>query len=325
MLEYVVPSSGHEWSGNEEVVETGKGITYFTDTCINCGAKKIALPTTAGNINGSIKESIANSYGYIKLNSNGDSISIDFYYPESTYVRVYQHAVYDYWQKSNYSTFTYRTTSSSGSSNGDYNFSLSVNSQIVDLTEASNYTYQDFFGSSPKYIEELLNQGFSPMADCLIGDAQLREGMNNLTYTRLAAYTFNIDYFVLVISNGAHEHSLSSTIYSDDNYHWRQCTDPNCPLYDGIVDKTPHEYYLLDKAKAVLILWKSLMPVLFVAIEHMPIQILNTSMILALFHMSLIVIVISNLLIIVMCATRQYKPINLVLAMSLMALMKAVD
>ena len=243
VLEYVVPSSGHEWSGNEEVVETGKGITYFTDTCMNCGAKKIALPTTAGNINGSIKESIANSYGYIKLNSNGDSISIDFYYPESTYVRVYQHAVYDYWQKSNYSTFTYRTTSSSGSSNGDYNFSLSVNSQIVDLTEASNYTYQDFFGSSPKYIEELLDQGFSPMADCLIGDAQLREGMNNLTYTRLAAYTFNIDCFVLVISDGAHEHTLSPTIYSDDNYHWRQCTDPNCPLYDGIVDKTPHEYY----------------------------------------------------------------------------------
>ena len=243
VLEYVVPTSGHEWSGNEQIVETGKGITYYTDTCLNCGAKKIALPTTAGNINGTIKESIANSYGYIKLNSNGDSISIDFYYPESTYVRVYQHAVYDYWQKSNYSTFTYRTTSSSGSSNGDYNFSLSVNSQLVDLTEASNYTYQDFFGSSPRYIEELLNQGFSPMADCLIGDAQLREGMNNLTYTRLAAYTFNIDCFVLVISNGAHEHTLSPTIYSDDNYHWRQCTDPNCPLYDGIVDKTPHNYY----------------------------------------------------------------------------------
>ena len=234
--------SSHRWSGNETVVQGDSGVPYYLDNCIHCGLQRIALATTSGVINGSLKDSIATQYGYLKLANNGDSISLDFEYPNSAYVRIYQHAVSEKWSNGSYQFATYHSMNSASSSSG-YNFSMQVNGQLVDLSTSSNYTYMDLLGTSSYQIDELTNNGFSPCADCLIGDAQLVPGMNNITYTRLGSYCLNIDYFVLVITNTSHTHSFAASLYADEQYHWRQCLDTNCPLAGGVVDKTEHGFF----------------------------------------------------------------------------------
>ena len=250
ITEHFIPTSGHVWSNNESLVDTGNGVPYFVDGCTSCGAKKIILATANATITGNVKTTPADSYGYVKLGTNGSNMRLDFEYPESGFVTIYQHAMYDNWRNENYRNASYRSTNSPEPSEDGYNFSMELNGQLVDLTESSRNTYNDFFASSPKYIDELIDAGYSPMADCIIGTAELVPGMNSLTYTRLSAYTLNIDYFILVVSNSAHQHNLSSQIYYDENYHWRQCMDSNCPLEGGRVAESVHQFFLAEEYPA---------------------------------------------------------------------------
>lgn len=243
VIESAVAAGTHTWAGNQMWINNDEGIPYLTDNCIYCGARKIALPTASASINGSIKSSVATNYGYIKLGSNGNSYMLDFYYPEHAYVRIYQHAVFDNWRNENYRSATYHSVSSAVSYSAGYNFSLQVNGQLVDLEGAANITYADFFSNNVTEIPELIDNGFSPAADCLVGDAEIYPGLNNIIYTRLGSYALNVDYIVLVITSINHEHSYSGAWSYDETYHWNTCTNPNCPISGGIINKSEHNFY----------------------------------------------------------------------------------
>ena len=238
------PIANHVWSGAETQVVPTNGVPYFTDNCLNCGLQKIAIAAASGSIEGSIKESIATTNGYIKLGSDGSALNLTFEYPNSAYVRIYQHAVYDNWNYDSYRYASYNSVSSPYEHCYDsYNFQLTVNDQIVDLSESANISYYEFLASGTQDIPALTENGFSPAADCLIGDAMLVPGINTIQYKRLGSYCLNVDYFVLVVTNTTHEHSFSPSLYGNDQYHWHQCTDPNCPMANGVIDKNPHNYY----------------------------------------------------------------------------------
>lgn len=237
-----LPLASHVWSGNESVVDSGNGMPYNTDYCLNCGCTKIALSTSLATINGTFKNSVASDYGYYKLASNHNSLEISFEYPNAAYAKLYQHAVIENWDRGIYYDYTYRSTDSYSSDGAQFNFEMECNNQIVDLSESGWTYYNDFFSGGVE-IPELMNQGFSPAADCLIGDVALVSGINTLKYTRTSTYTFYIDYFVLVIgTNTSHQHTLSSSYFSDANYHWQNCLDPDCPMGSAAINKSAHNF-----------------------------------------------------------------------------------
>lgn len=241
VIDYSLPFTSHRWSGNVTSMDSGNGAPYTTDNCIYCGAQKFTLLTRSGTIVGSEKGNLESNYGYIKLASNGNSINIDFDSPINAYVRIYQHAIYDGWKYESQRYYTYRN----GASGSEFNFSMEVNGNLVDLSEASNYTYYDYLNDSGEYIEELINNNYSPAGDCLIGDATIVQGLNHLTYTRLGSYCLSVDSFVLVVTSTNHVHSIGSGYYYDDTYHWQYCSDPNCPISGGVIDKSVHSFEYL--------------------------------------------------------------------------------
>lgn len=243
IINYELPLTDHIWSGNETYVSPDNGVPYHTDMCLNCGASKIAIAASSAYTDGGFKPGIAFDNGYVKLMSNGTNMELDFQYPNAAYAKLYQHAICDNWSNGSYINCTYRSTNAYEGGDTEFNFIMECNGQMVDLTESSEILYLDFFNYGEQ-IQGLMDEGYSPAANCLIGDVSLVAGMNSLKYTRLSSYTLNIDYFVLVITDTTHQHTFSSSMFSDETYHWNQCLDPNCPMYNGIVNKNEHTFTL---------------------------------------------------------------------------------
>lgn len=235
MTEYEIPTTPHNW-GYETFVEGQEGyLGYSLRTCRTCGTTRIAVRALDGMTTGSFKSSVLFDYGFMKLASNGQSISYTFNYPNAAYGKLYQHACYD---NSSYYGYTYRT----GAKNDyPYNFEMSLNGAAIDMSQSCDIPYEQFLENGEEN-PELMNYGYSRINNCLIGDVTLAQGVNTLTYTRRGSYSLWVDYFVFEVINTDHMHSVSSYWNADDNSHWHSCTDPNCPVPNSRIDSASHSF-----------------------------------------------------------------------------------
>lgn len=239
--EYYLPQTEHVWNGTQTYHGGYEGNSpYYTENCVYCGATRIVLRTVDGVINGNIKAGIAQDYGYIKLANNGGTISFTFDYPSNAYGTLYQHGLYDNWNNGSAWGYNYHYTSS-GYDYNNFNFSVDVNGQPVDMFGSADISYYDFLNGG-QIVDDLYNNGYSPVADCIIGNISLVQGQNAITYTRLNSYSLYIDYFTLVIQNSDHVHTVSNYWEFDDNYHWHRCTDPYCPIGDNRFETANHTF-----------------------------------------------------------------------------------
>ena len=242
--EEYIPTTDHVWRGNSiyHAPETEGCMGYYTDSCVYCGATKITLRTQEAIVNGNLRDGIYSNYGYTKLASNGSSYEFKFDYPSNAYGRMYQHGFYDNWKNSTYWYYNYHNLNT-GVDYGSFNFSVDVNGQQVDMWEAGGIAYYDFFENGKgEYIQEFIDNGYSPVANCLIGDFSLVPGQNVINYTRLNSYNITIDSLVLVIQGTDHVHNVSTYWNFDGDYHWHDCIDINCPTPNVRLDNSGHTY-----------------------------------------------------------------------------------
>lgn len=235
IIEYDIPTTEHTWGKTYSVGGYDNNVPYTKNTCTKCGAKRIAIRALDGTTNGDFKSSVALDYGFIKFKSNGQSITYTFDYPNVAYGKLYQHACFD---SRSYSGYTYRYGARDGY---PYNFQVSLNGSLIDMTQSGDIPYEQFLDNG-EIIDDLINNNFSPVNNCLIGDVILQEGVNELTYTRLASYNLCVDYFIFEVVESNHVHSVSSSWAYDDNYHWHYCTNANCPVPDSRIDAAAHTY-----------------------------------------------------------------------------------
>ena len=234
--EYSIPTSPHQWV-NEYYSDAYEGnVGYYVSTCAVCNATRIAIRAQDGVLNGSYKTGVAFDYGFMKLNSNGYSVSYSFNYPSTAYGTLYQHAIFDQ-NPGNFDSYNYQT----GNSSTGFNFDLSLNNQSIDLYQSAYITYGEFLNGGEE-IPGVTYNGYSHAADCLIGDVSLQQGTNTMTYTRTGSYSLWVDYFVFVLHNSDHAHTISSYWNYDENSHWHACTDPNCPIPNARMDSSIHQY-----------------------------------------------------------------------------------
>ena len=236
IFNYVTPKSNHNWTGNEYYHQgEGENVSYSIDTCRDCGATKVKIWARDGKLmSGSFKTGAAYDYGYMKFNSNGSSISYTFDYPNTAYGTLYQHGVFDQ-NPGQYDSYNYKT----GNNNGGYNFEMTMNGQIIDLSQSSQISYGEFFNGGQE-VEGLTYNGYSFAGDCLVGDVCLAQGLNTMTYSRIASYNIWVDYFILIVQNSNHQHTVSSRWNCDEDSHWHVCEDPNCPVSGARIDNSAH-------------------------------------------------------------------------------------
>lgn len=236
IIEYAIPTTEHTWGKTYSVGGYDGDVSYTKNTCTKCGAIRIMIKALDGNFDGAYKSGAALDYGYMKLQSNGNSVSYSFNYPNAAIGTVYQHAVFDM-NPGSFESYTYQ----SGNSATGFNFEMAINNQLVDLSTSAYISYGEFLNSGEE-IEGLTYNGYSHAANCLIGSINLLPGTNTMTYTRRASYNLWVDYFVFVLYNSNHTHTASSNWDYDDSYHWHYCTNPNCPIPNTRIDSAPHTY-----------------------------------------------------------------------------------
>lgn len=232
-----IPALGHEW-GSETIIgsDESKGtVSYTKKQCVKDGAYRLSMRALDGALAEGSAIKSGTPDGYIKLNSKGNSITLSFEYDSVAYGQIYQRGVTD-----SFSSNKNQSYSTSGSGTYGCNFSMTVNGVEVDTTETKYITYGSMLSDGE--VDPNLSSSYSPVADCLIGDVALSQGINTITYTRTGSYNLCISEFVFVVTNSDHQHVVSTNYESNENMHWHVCTDPACPIRNSKIDVANHTW-----------------------------------------------------------------------------------
>ena len=190
-----VPKLGHSWGAETEHTASEEGqVNYYTSTCSVDGVTGIRIAATDGTFGANSSNKVGTPNGYIKLDGNNQSISYRFNYTgAATTAKIYQRAIFDSWTNAGNKTCTY---SRNATGPQGCNFGFTFNECDVDMTATKDIEYQTMLNGG---TDVGLGSGYSPMADCLIGEVQLVNGVNTFTYTRLASMNLLVHDYIIVI------------------------------------------------------------------------------------------------------------------------------
>lgn len=162
--------------------------------------------------------------GYMKLSSNGMSISYQFNLRGYTSGTIYMRACMDSWSSyQNRGDVDYYYTGSSSASNSG-NFSINFNGELVDYSHMRGVPYAAMLSDGEKVFG---SSQYSPVNDCEVGSVFLNDGTNNFTFTRLASYGLYISHFVIYLDKPGtpvHQHQYDESIWRhNETAHWHPC------------------------------------------------------------------------------------------------------
>ena len=186
----------HVWDAGTEVAGAATEAAYKIFTCTVCNkAKKIEFAakqaTGKYTIDGSLKDD--STYpDYMKLGSNGNSVTYTFQSTVGGTAKIYQRGVMDYWHDGN--NDNHNRNYFSGKNSTDGNFELKVNGTAVDYSWSKDVTYEQMLPGE-------YTGTYSPLGDALIGECSIQSGANTIVYKRTESYNMLIKDFVIIIDN----------------------------------------------------------------------------------------------------------------------------
>ena len=233
--EEVIPAT-HDWNEAVPVEASGDGVAYNKFTCKKCKAVKLEI-TLAESMLAAGSENKNDPAGYIKLKSANQKFSFKFNYAVSdgnniAVGKIYQRGVMDGWT-SNSSRNVF-----SGGTNGADDFELKVNDVKVDISSYKSKTYAQIMPGDPDTEKNL-----SPLTDVESGSGiVLTNGLNSVSYERLASYNLALTHIVLVVEDFNHEHAAAAEWSKDETSHWHACSAANCPIDGYKMDEAAHTW-----------------------------------------------------------------------------------
>ena len=177
----------HVW-GTETKVSSSGCRDVYTSTC-SCGKKKISFVAKDGTLaSGSTNN---NSAGYMKLASNGNSISYKINLPEAVNGKVYFYGCMDSWPDNGSKSYFSGKDSTIGATHADTNgnFTLKIDDDFVDFSHMKSKTYADMFTGSGSNSDEAYAE---------IGAVSLSAGEHNIVFTRVDSYNVLVKNFVFI-------------------------------------------------------------------------------------------------------------------------------
>ena len=238
----VIPALDHDWDAGEPIAKDGDNVAYTKFACqrTGCNKQKIEIAAMDGTMASGSSNKAKTPDGYLKLGSNGNSISYKYNFNKDGYVangKMYQYGFMDNWSGTNKSC-TYRSGSNT---DNPFNFEVTVayangSNMKIDLTPYADTEYQEMLETNPngRTFEGFTNdQGqlvqCSEDGLCPIGDFTFLPGVNTITFKRCRSYNLSVLKFVFVFEEIQHTHQLASEWSYDETGHWHACTAPGCP------------------------------------------------------------------------------------------------
>ena len=205
-------ATGHIWGADADVAASGEGVAYKKATCTeNDGWIRLKINQSAVTYASGSSRKENTPEGYTKLDGNGQSMSAKFNYDHYAEGKLYLYGCMDGWgSNASKKAFSY---------NGSPNIEVKVNGEALDIAALSDVVYTDFLsGDASDYSDD----GYG-----LIGNIKLDEGVNEVSYKRLASMNTLVKDFVFVIENKtkpAHVHTADAEWHKDETNHWHECT-----------------------------------------------------------------------------------------------------
>ena len=186
--------TGHNWGADADVAASGEGVAYKKASCSdNDGFLRLTINQSQVTYPSGSSRKSGTPEGYTKLNSNGNSMFVKFNYDSYAKGKLYLYGCMDGWSSN--------STKNAFSYNGSPNIEVKVNGTALDIAALANVVYTDFLSGDGS---ELSDDGYA-----CIGDITLHEGVNEISYKRLASMNTLIKDFVLVVKNEEHTHAFS--------------------------------------------------------------------------------------------------------------------
>ena len=220
-------------------------VGYNVYECVRCNwYQQIEIKATDGTLaaGSSIKNGTPN--GFMKLNSTNNSISWKFNFDiprangASYHGTLYQRAYMDAFSSNTTKTYSNTSTTSSSVTTEEGNFRVEVNGVAVDKSPYMHITFEEMTanGDDSSWVGENL----SPIALCPIGEVYLKNGENEIKYTRLGSFNLIMSDLVMIVEPFNHTHQIASQWSYDENQHWFACTDPHCSDPNYKADVSDH-------------------------------------------------------------------------------------
>ncbi len=196
-FEKVAPAHKHNFAVETKVDKKGDGyVDYYTATCAKEGAQQIRIPALSGTFADGSSNKSGTPDGYMKLNSNGNSISYKFdWNGGAKTAKIYQFGFMDGWSSNSNKGYTSKQSSQTNGPTG-CNFGLKYNDVEVEIdATAKAATYADLLADATVDA----GSSNSKAGACLIGTISLVNGDNTFIYQRYASYNLAISDFCIVI------------------------------------------------------------------------------------------------------------------------------
>lgn len=196
--------TGHNWGADADVAASGEGVAYKKASCTdNDGFLKLTINQSQVTYASGSKRKSNTPEGYTKLDGNNQSMSVKFNYDSYAKGKLYLYGCMDGWSSNaSKQAFSY---------NGSPNIEVKVNGTALDIAALSEVIYTDFLSGD---ASDLSDDGYG-----YIGDITIHEGVNEISYKRLASMNTLIKDFVLVVKNEEHTHEFTE---------WAQDKAPTC-------------------------------------------------------------------------------------------------
>lgn len=175
----------HTWSTAQKVSTNGC-VDLYSASC-TCGKKKVSFKATEGTLTSGSTNN--NTNGYLKLKSNGNSISYTINLPEAINGKIYFYGCMDSWP--NNGSKSYFSGNSTGTTNADKNgnFTLKVDGTAIDFSAMKGTTYSSMFTGSGSTSDE----GYAE-----IGAFNFTAGQHSVVFTRVDSYNVLTKEFVII-------------------------------------------------------------------------------------------------------------------------------
>ena len=209
-----------EWSDPTTVAAdaTAGTVAYKKYTNNLDGSIKIEFKALDGTMAEGSENKSGTPDGYLKLKTDGHSISYKFNFDANLDGKFYQRGMMDSYSSNK--SCTYYTNSQGKNNEKESNFEFTANAVKVYTGDKRGVTYGTMLGDEANTE----NSGYSAVSDCEIGDAFIKNGENNITFKRLHSYNLTISEFVFIGKAGnAHTAPAENAEWHmDENSHWQE-------------------------------------------------------------------------------------------------------
>lgn len=207
LFEEVEDPAPHHFGAEEDVAADAEAgtVAYKKAACgdTDCAFVKIALNQANATFASGSSNKSGTPEGYVKLGGNNQSLSFKFKTDKMYMGKFYLLGRMDgYSTAGNQSAGLYRS--------GSPNIEVKINGDKIDLSSKSSYKYSDTWGTD--YVSTGLESPSNYLSHegyVEVGNVVLKEGVNELIYTRKESQNMIVRDFVFIVE--PHTHSFPET------------------------------------------------------------------------------------------------------------------